>query len=113
VSAAGGQTRGEEQQRSAKHEDHSTCRADHVGRLPSADMRANRSYRLLHTRSSRRPVRLDPNRIDHLEVVEVATGEVVLFWDLPAQEGAKRARRLREDLVSLDEEEFLQRWGEA
>jgi len=76
-------------------------------------MRANRSYRLLHTRSSRRPPRLDPARIDHLEVVEVASGEVVLFWDLPAREAARRARRLREDLAGLDGEEFLQRWGEA
>jgi len=76
-------------------------------------MRANRSYRLLHTRASRRPARMDPSRIDHLEVVEVASGEVVLFWDLPAPDAARRARRLREDLVGLDEGEFLARWGEA
>jgi hypothetical protein len=76
-------------------------------------MRANRSYRLLHTRTSRRPGRLDPSRIDHLEVVEVASGEVVLFWDLPAPAAARQARRLREDLVGLDEGEFLARWGES
>ena len=76
-------------------------------------MRANRSYRLLHTRSSRKPARLDPARIDHLEVVEVASGEVVLFWDLPAPEAAKYARRLREDLSQLDEVQFLERWSEA
>ena len=76
-------------------------------------MRANRSYRLLHTRSNRRPVRMDPSRIDHLEVVEVASGEVVLFWDLPAPEAAKRARRLREELAGLDEQEFLARWGDV
>ena len=76
-------------------------------------MRANRSYRLLHTRSSRRPARLDPARIDHLEVVEVASGEVVLFWDLPAPDAARQARMLREDLSQLDEEAFLARWGEA
>jgi hypothetical protein len=76
-------------------------------------MRANRSYRLLHTRSSRRPARMDPSRIDHLEVVEVASGEVVLFWDLPAAEAAKRARRLREELAGLDEAEFLARWGDV
>jgi hypothetical protein len=76
-------------------------------------MRANRSYRLLHTRSRRRPAALDPSRIDHLEVVEVASGEVVLFWDLPAQDAARRARRLREDLAGLDEGEFLARWGEG
>jgi hypothetical protein len=74
-------------------------------------MRANRSLRLLHTRSRRLPARLDPTRIDHLEVVEVASGEVVLFWDLAAPEAARRARRLREDLAGLDEEEFLARWG--
>jgi hypothetical protein len=74
-------------------------------------MRANRNYRLLHTRSSRTPARLDPSRIDHLEVVEVASGEVVLFWDLAAPEAAKRARRLREDLSQLDDVAFLSRWS--
>jgi len=74
-------------------------------------MRANRSYRLLHTRSSRRPAALDPARVDHLEVVDIASGEVVLFWDLPAPEAAKRARRLREELASLDVEEFIDRWA--
>ncbi|MEA2154166.1 MAG: hypothetical protein QOE11_306 [Solirubrobacteraceae bacterium] len=76
-------------------------------------MRANRSYRLLHTRANRLPARMDPTRIDHLEVVEVASGEVVLFWDLAAPEAARRARRLREDLAGLDEGEFLARWGES
>ncbi len=76
-------------------------------------MRANRNLRLLHTRSSRRPARLDRSRIDHLEVVEVASGEVVLFWDLPAADAARRARRLREDLAGLDERQFLDRWRDA
>ena len=75
-------------------------------------MRANRSYRLLHTRSSRRPAALDPARIDHLEVVEVASGEVVLFWDLPAPDAARQARRLREDLSTLEDTEFLARWSD-
>lgn len=74
-------------------------------------MRANRNYRLLHTRSSRRPASLDPSRIDHLEVVDIASGEVVLFWDLPAPEAARRARRLREELASLEVEEFIDRWA--
>jgi hypothetical protein len=74
-------------------------------------MRANRSYRLLHTRSSRRPASLDPARMDHLEVVEVASGEVVLFWDLPAPDAARQARRLREDMSQLDDLEFLSRWS--
>jgi hypothetical protein len=75
-----------------------------------AGVKANRTHRLLHTRSSRMPARLDPTRIDHIEIVEVASGEVVLFWDLPAPEAAKRARRLREDLSLLDEPDFLARW---
>lgn len=75
-------------------------------------MRANRSYRLLHTRSSRRPASFDPARIDHLEVVEVASGEVVLFWDLPAPDAARQARRLREDLSQLDDLQFLSRWSD-
>ncbi len=74
-------------------------------------MRANRSYRLLHTRSSRRPASFDRARIDHLEVVEVASGEVVLFWDLPAPDAARQARRLREDLSQLDDAAFLSRWS--
>lgn len=73
-------------------------------------MKANRSYRLLHTRVGRRPAALDPMRIDHLEVVEIASGEVVLFWDLPAPDAARRARRLREDLNVLGVDEFIDRW---
>ena len=53
---------------------------------------------------------MDPGRIDHSEVVELASGEVVLVWDLPATAAAKRARRLREDLAGLDVEEFVDRW---
>ena len=70
-----------------------------------AGMKANRGYRLLHTRANRRPARLDPTRIDHIEVVEVASGEVVLFWDLagarrrpprpPPARGSQRARGRR------------------
>jgi hypothetical protein len=74
-------------------------------------MRANRGYRLLHTRANRRPAALDPERIDHLEVVDIAAGEVVLFWDLPAPDAARRARRLREDLATLEVEEFIDRWA--
>lgn len=56
------------------------------------------------------PARLDPTRIDHIEVVDVASGEVVLFWDLPAPEAARRARRVREDLNLLEVQEFVDRW---
>jgi hypothetical protein len=67
-------------------------------------MKANRHYRLLHTRAGRRPAPLDPTRIDHIEVVDIASGEVVLFWDLAAPEAARgpswaRRRGLRRPLV--------------
>jgi len=73
-------------------------------------MKANRHYRLLYTRSSRRPAQLSPTRMDHIEIVDIASGEVVLFWDLPAPDAARRARRLREDLSVLDVEDFVDRW---
>ena len=40
----------------------------------------------------------------------MASGEVVLFWDLPAPVAARRARRLREDLNVLEVDEFIDRW---
>ena len=73
-------------------------------------MKANRAYRLLYTRSSRRPAQLDPTRIDHIEVVDIASGEVVLFWDLVAPDAARRARRVREDLGTLAVDDFIDRW---
>ena len=73
-------------------------------------MKANRTHRLLYTRSNRMPARMSLRRIDHIEVVDVASGEVVLFWDLPAPEAAKRARRVREDLALLEVDEFVDRW---
>ncbi|MGH2853816.1 MAG: hypothetical protein ACRDLF_06455 [Solirubrobacteraceae bacterium] len=75
-------------------------------------MRANRAYRLIVRRSGWAPALLaDPARVDHVEVVEVAAGEVVLFWDLPPQEAARRARALRSDLAQLQDEEFIARWA--
>ena len=51
-----------------------------------------------------------PGRVDHIEVVEIDSGEVVLFWDTtPAQTG-KLARALKADLAQLDATEFLTRW---
>jgi hypothetical protein len=75
-------------------------------------VRANRAYRLIVRRSGRMPAVLaDPARVDHLEVVEVDSGEVVLFWDCPPQEATRRARALRADLAQLRDEEFIARWA--
>ena len=74
-------------------------------------MRANREYELMVRRGGRAPALLaGPGRTDHIEVIEVATGEIALFWDTaPAQTG-RLARALRADLAQLDSAAFLAKW---
>ncbi|HST55926.1 MAG TPA: hypothetical protein VLJ42_08535 [Solirubrobacteraceae bacterium] len=75
-------------------------------------MKAGRAYRLIVRRGGRMPALLaDPARIDHIEVVEVDGGEVVLFWDCPPHAASRRARELRADLARLQAPEFLARWS--
>lgn len=59
--------------------------------------RANRAYELRVTR-------------DTVEVVEIASGEVVLFWDTPADRTRRIARAVRADLAQLEPGEFLETW---
>jgi len=74
-------------------------------------MRARDAYRLIVTRGGRAPAILaDPGRVDHVEVVEVASGEVVLFWDSSPQEASALGRRLRRDIAQLDADAFMARW---
>jgi hypothetical protein len=61
-------------------------------------VRANRAYELLVRRG------------EHVEVVEIDTGEVVLFWDTIPGDTGKLARALRADLAQLDADEFLAKW---
>jgi hypothetical protein len=75
-------------------------------------MRANQAYRLILRRGGWAPALLaDPDRVDHIEIVEIDSGEVVLFWDYPPQLASRHARSLREDLAQLDAEQFMARWG--
>ena len=75
-------------------------------------MKANRAYRLILTRGGLAPALLaDTGRTDHVEIVEIDSGEVVLFWDRPPQAASKLARALRADLVQLEAEEFHERWA--
>jgi hypothetical protein len=75
-------------------------------------VRARDAYRLLVRRGGLAPALLaGPGRVDHVEVVEVASGEVVLFWDLAPQEASRLARALRADLVRLEAPEFISRWS--
>ena len=74
-------------------------------------MRANRAYRLIVTRAGRAPALLaNAERIDHIEVVEIDGGEVVLFWDLHAHAASRMARTLRAELSQLEAQEFITSW---
>jgi hypothetical protein len=74
-------------------------------------VRANRSYDLIVGKGGRGPALLaGRGRHDHVEVVEIASGEVVLFWDTQPRQTGRLARALRADLSQLDAEEFLERW---
>jgi hypothetical protein len=61
-------------------------------------VKANRAYELLVRRG------------EYVEVVEIATGEVVLFWDTLPGDSGKLARALRADLAQLEADAFLTKW---
>jgi hypothetical protein len=75
-------------------------------------VKAGHAYRLIVTRGGRAPALLaDAARVDHIEVVEIDSGEVVLFWDRSPQPASKLARQLREDLARMQAEDFMARWS--
>ena len=75
-------------------------------------MKADRAYRLIVTRAGRTPALLaDAERSDHVEIVEVDSGEVVLLWDRPPHAASQLARALREEMATLEADEFLARWS--
>lgn len=61
-------------------------------------MRANRVYELRVSWAQ-------------VEVLEIATGEIALFWDVRPDQTRRLAKALRTDLVQLDAEAFLDRWA--
>jgi hypothetical protein len=74
-------------------------------------VRANRAYELKVRRAGHGPPGLDPNRVDSIEVLEIDTGEIALFWDLLPQHTGRMARALRADLSQLEAAEFLTKWS--
>lgn len=75
-------------------------------------MKASHAYRLIVTRGGLTPAPLaDPARTDHIEVVELDSGEVVLFWDRPPRATSRLSRALRADLAQLEADEFMARWS--
>jgi hypothetical protein len=61
-------------------------------------MRAKAAYRLLVGR-------------DTVEVVGIADGETLLLWDLPPRHVRRFARAVREDLNTLEADDFMTRWA--
>lgn len=77
-------------------------------------VRANRALRLIVRRGGWMPSMLaDPRRVDHVEVVEISSGEVVLFWDRSPQSATQLVRMLRAEMAELDVETFIDRWHPA
>ncbi|MHB1537014.1 MAG: hypothetical protein ACYCUM_01605 [Solirubrobacteraceae bacterium] len=77
-------------------------------------MRAREAYRVIARRGGWMPSLLaHHDRLDHVEVVDIADGEVVLFWDCTPPHRKRLARVLREELVQLDADEFIDRWRAA
>ncbi len=60
-------------------------------------MRAKAAYRLLVGR-------------DTVEVVGIADGETLLLWDLAPRQVRRFARVVREDLHTLEADDFMARW---
>ena len=74
-------------------------------------MRANREYELIVRRGGRGPAAIaDPDRVDLVEIVEIATGEVALFWDVPPVQTRRLTRALKADLAQLEAGDFIRRW---
>lgn len=75
-------------------------------------MKAARAYRLLVRRGGRGPSWLaGPDRVDHLEIVDIDAGEVVLFWDAVPRDAGQMARAIRSDLQTMEAEDFIERWS--
>lgn len=71
-------------------------------------MRASRELRVIHSRGGGF---LQANRVDTVEVVEIASGEVVLYWDVRARDVRRFLAALREELNASELEDFLARWS--
>ena len=64
-------------------------------------MRANRAYELRVSRGV-------PTAM--IEVLEINTGEIALFWDVRPDKARRFAAALRTDLAQLEADDFLDKW---
>jgi hypothetical protein len=75
-------------------------------------MRAKARYRVVVRREGLAPALLAaPERVDHVEIVDVDDGETVLYWDLLARDAKRVLTMVRADLETLDAREFFERWA--
>ena len=75
-------------------------------------MRANRAFELKVRRGGLMPSRIaSANRIDSIEIVDIASAEVVFFRDCRARDAAGLARQIRRELAQLDADAFHERWS--
>jgi hypothetical protein len=75
-------------------------------------VRAKARYRLIVRRGGHAPAVLAaPERVDHVEVVDVDDGEVVLYWDLLPRDAKRVVAMVRADLQELEAREFFERWA--
>jgi hypothetical protein len=74
-------------------------------------VKANRELELNVRKASPGPALLaGKSARDQVEVLEIATGEIALFWDTPARQTGKLVRALRSDLRQLETDAFIARW---
>jgi hypothetical protein len=75
-------------------------------------MLAKARYRLVVRREGHAPAVLAaPERVDHVEIVDVDEGETVLYWDLLPRDAKRVVTMIRTDLDSLEAREFFERWA--
>jgi hypothetical protein len=75
-------------------------------------VKAKARYRLIVRRGGLAPAALAaPDRVDHVEVVDVDDGEAVLYWDLLPRDAKRVVQMLRADLGTMDAREFFERWA--
>ena len=75
-------------------------------------MRAKGRYRLVVRREGHAPAVLAaPDRVDHVEIIDVDEGETVLYWDLLPSDAKRVVAILRAELETMDAQEFFERWA--
>jgi hypothetical protein len=74
-------------------------------------MSARTDFRLSLHRGSPGPAILAlPGRVDRVELVELASGETVLYWEGKPEEARRLTRAIRRDLAKLETDAFRSTW---